>query len=596
MKRAAHKLKTIKGTERKNNWIYFDTETKSIKKNKVLDRQALRLGYALHHRYDKKNILQSDCVFKDKDTFNEYLVSCTRSNSILNVMSMNLAFDMTICDTCYYLKEAGWTLKTLMIESRVTIIKYRKGKASIVFVDLFNYVKSSVAQIGELIGLPKLDVDFKKVSDKELLTYCKRDTEIVARMMQYYMQFVYDNDLGCLGLTTSSQAFNSYRHRFMKHDIFIHNFEGVSKLERRSYFGGRTECFKLGRINRQIQVVDINSMYPYIMRNYKYPTKLVKTVTHDCTIKKIQQQIKKYIVIADCVINTDQPVYAIKRDKKTMFPVGRFKVTLCQGSLEYALKHKHIESVSMYALYEGEYIFKEYVDYFYDMRLKHTKEDNKVWRELDKNFLNYLYGKFGQRMRDIKPEGKWIENTTEIIQVFNERGEKIADRIIVAGESFLVIAKEEEGFNSFVAIASCVTDYARMYLWELMNLAGKENVYYTDTDSLFVNNTGLRNLKDVLHGSELGKMGHESTLKWIKINGLKDYESDVKTALKGVKKKAIKVGRNTFRQQQFPTMKGVIRSGARAYIDIKTIEKTLSRIYNKGDVDSLGNVTPFVLG
>lgn len=595
LKRQAHQLKPIKGTERKNNWLFFDTETKSIKKTKDVDRQSLHLGFAQHYRYDKKNSLQSTCHFTTCDQIGHYINSCVRSNSILNIMSMNLAFDFTICKLAQYLKNHGWELKTMLIESRVVILKYRKDKMSIVFVDLFNYVKASVKKIGDLVGLPKLDVDFKEVSDKDLLTYCIRDVEIIARMMEYYMRFVYDNDLGCLGMTTPSQAFNAFRHRFMKHEIFIHNFKSVSELERRSYFGGRTECFFIGKLNHKVHDPDVNSMYPYVMREFNYPTKLIKTDMNDPKLEDVLALMDNHIVIADVYLHTDEPVYPIKRNDKTIFPIGTFTATLAHASLKYAFEHGHVKKILNYACYESAPIFKDYIDCFYSMRLSYRDQGNNVFQELCKLFLNSLYGKFGQRCKEIKPEGKWIRDETGVIEVYNEAGKRIASRIILAGQSFLVFTKEEEGFNSFVAIASCVTDYARVHLWKLMKAAGRENVFYCDTDSLFVNSKGLRNLQPFMHKSELGKLNAPNHFKWLKINGLKDYESDTKKTLKGIKKNAVQLDKLTFEQLQFPTMKGVIRKGMTGYIDIKSIQKTLTRQYNKGIVSPSGKVSPFDL-
>lgn len=595
MKRKAHQLKKIKGTEKKNNWLYFDTETKSIKKTIKLDRQALYLGVAQHYRYDKAKHLQSECIFKTSKEIADYIISCTRRNSILNCMSMNLAFDFTICELAEHLKADGWKLKTMMIESKVVILKYRKDKTSIVFVDLFNYVKASIKQIGELINLPKLDADFATINDEDLLTYCRRDVEIIAVMMKHYMDFIIENDLGCLGMTTPAQAFNAYRHRFMKTDIFIHDFDKVSELERASYFGGRTECFYIGKLKEETEALDINSMYPDVMRKYKYPTKLIYNCMHSAKLEDVIKYVKNHIVIAECLVDTDEPVYCIKRDDRTIFPVGKFRVNLAQASLEYAIENNHIKAVYKYSVYEAEYIFKEYIDFFYDLRLKHKADGNQVFDQMTKLFLNSLYGKFGQRTKEMEEDGLWFKNTTGIIEVYGTNGVKIADRVTLAGESFLIYTKQEESFNAFVAIASCVTDYARIDLWRLMKQAGRKNVYYCDTDSLFLNRKGVSNLKAHIDPKILGKLKLEHTFKWLKINGLKDYDSDCKTTLKGIKKNAEKLSDSKYRQLQFPTFRGVIRSGMSGYIDIKTIEKTLTRTYTKGHVLASGRVEPFVL-
>jgi len=48
------------------------------------------------------------------------------------------------------------------------------------------------------------------------------------------------------------------------------------KLEREGYNGGRNECFYIGTLNSQkYYKLDVNSMYPYVMQNNKYPVELL---------------------------------------------------------------------------------------------------------------------------------------------------------------------------------------------------------------------------------------------------------------------------------------------------------------------------------
>ena len=54
---------------------------------------------------------------------------------------------------------------------------------------------------------------------------------------------------------------------------------------------------------------------------------------------------------------------------------------------------------------------------------------------------------------------------------------------------------DSNAFDSFVAIASLVTAYARMYLVDLILKVGRENLYYVDTDSLIINKESLIKLE-----------------------------------------------------------------------------------------------------
>ncbi|GAI64695.1 unnamed protein product, partial [marine sediment metagenome] len=56
------------------------------------------------------------------------------------------------------------------------------------------------------------------------------------------------------------------------------------------------------------------------------------------------EQLSRFSVIAEVLIETDEPAYAVRR-KQTIFPVGCFWVTLTTPELKYALKRGHIKEI-----------------------------------------------------------------------------------------------------------------------------------------------------------------------------------------------------------------------------------------------------------
>lgn len=594
--RKAHILKKIKGTEKKNNWIFWDTETKAYKKTNDTEYHKLHLGVAQFYRLDRKETPMDELVFYEPEEFVDFLDSKTRKNSITSVMAMNLAFDFTACNLSELMKAKGYTLKQFMVESKVCILKYRKDSKSVLFLDLFNYVKASVASLGKLLDLPKLDVDFESASDEYLTIYCRRDVEIIAKFMIMYMKFVEHHDLGCLGPTTPSQAFNAFRHRFMKSEIFIHTIDKCSQLERDSYFGGRTECHHIGRYKGMVYYVDVNSMYPFVMREHKYPTKMMLYDNAELSIESLSDYLETQSVIAEVELITDEPAYPTRYNEKLVFPTGKLTAVLCTESLKYALEHDHLIKVNKYAIYKQRDLFSDYINFFYDLRLKYKSENNSIFEQLTKLFLNSLYGKFGQRVRQIIYKNTIDDPKCEVIEVYSREGVKLYDEVTFGGDVFHHFTKQEEGYNSFVAVASHVTDYARMLLFRMMKQAGTENVLYNDTDSLFLTETGYRNVNDLLDNSKLGFLKLESTYKQMYIHGLKDYATCDYVKHKGVRANAKQLSRDHFEQLQFPSFKGLIRAGIHDELPIKTIRKTLKREYDKGHVTPSGMVVPHCFG
>jgi len=111
----------------------------------------------------------------------------------------------------------------------------------------------------------------------------------------------------------------------MPKQINVHINEEILELERKAYYGGRCECFFIGRPRKGIYYkVDINSMYSYIMKLNDFPVKFIKQGVNvePAAILKVAPI---YCFIAECEMETRDPVYAMRREGKLIFPVGRFK-------------------------------------------------------------------------------------------------------------------------------------------------------------------------------------------------------------------------------------------------------------------------------
>ncbi|GAG87090.1 unnamed protein product, partial [marine sediment metagenome] len=203
------------------------------------------------------------------------------------------------------------------------------------------------------LGIPKMEIDFENASDVYLSTYCKRDVEILIALFKDFVGFLQEHNISRVCYTIASTAMAAYLFGFCDHKIYIHNNEQAVDLERASYRGGRVECFYIGRLEKgTYHVVDVNSLYATVMHHGKFPCKYVKSRDH-CTIDTLRYNLQSKGVIATVLIETDEPAYAVKRNR-TIFPIGRFWVTLTTPELVYALERDHIRKIGRFVFYEQE--------------------------------------------------------------------------------------------------------------------------------------------------------------------------------------------------------------------------------------------------
>lgn len=374
--------------------------------------------------------------------------------------------------------------------------------------------------------------------------------------------------------------------------IYIHSNKQAIDLERESYKGGRVECFYLGDLNDETYyMLDVNSLYPFVMRNNLYPVKY-KNIHRMFTPQTLAASLQHKAAVARVLIETDLPVYAVRRGR-CMFPVGRFWATLCTPELKYAFEHNHIKQVDVCVLYKQENIFRSYVDKFYALRMDFKSAGVDEYVELCKKMLNSLYGKFGQKGENWSKIGDCPNEPDREELVFNTGGRRVTKLRYLLGELFIMVG-HGESFDSFPAIAAHVTAYARMYLWQLMQQAGYGNYLYCDTDSLIVNEAGLCKLDDLITPSKLGGLKIEQETRSVIIRGLKDYTFGSKNVIKGIRKNAVKIREGVFRQELWPSFRGLLRTPDPNTYTVGSTLKHLNREYTKGEVMPDGVVVPFV--
>lgn len=553
-----------------------------------------------------------------KDGFKDFLsqfwsdvYAYARMNEKLYIFAHNAKYDVQVTAGVHYLIEQGYKVEGFS-DSNPFILEMSKTfthsptsgrvyqepkKKTILILSSTNYFQASLKKLGEVFNLPKLDFDHdEEFSMEKALVYCERDVEILETAMESFISFIERENLGSFAMTVAGQSFKAYRQRFMTPEtIFIHNDAEALRVERDAYAGGRTECFGMGEIEGHVNYVDVNSMYPAVMKSKLYPVKLV-THWRECSLTQLKNKIMDdYLICCDARINTTIPIFH-KKAKRLIFPVGDFWTTLSTPELIEGLERGLITEVKNVCIYEAGNIFEPFVDFFYNQRLEAKKEKDEVHSYFFKIFMNSLYGKFGQkdvhwvRVGDAPPdeigEYRIYERSTgkhSIVKVFG-------------GGVFKKEQEEpvQESFNSFPAIAAHVTAYARMLLWECIETAGRENVFYSDTDSLFTNETGYQKLvaKGIIDQKILGKLKLEDEGKLI-LFGCKDYIFNGKEKIKGISKNAKPLppspeGNLRFAVTQWGGFSDRFKNKNFQKYYNKVIIKELKRDYNKGEVH--GNI------
>ena len=558
--------------------------------NDIKDKKII-FGLCVMKELNKDNIY----IFEDKDRLKEFILT-EKHDSVVYIGHNIFNFDINVI---FSPKEIIDNFDITFNGS--TILKMRVKNKNIYFFDTYNIYKTSLKHLGELLGIEKgnlqkeLSVMLKDEFEQrksEIIEYCKRDVEITEKVFSYYLNELKKikeiKSVKSINFTASSYSF-AYFNYLNDNLIDGRNIDNDS-LFLETYFGGRVENIYSGLYDKEIYIYDVNSLFPFVMRDYLYPVKFIGEY-YNRDIDENMLKLSEGIALAKIEASKGLfgfeygnrfidigllPIkYKIDKDIKLIFPIGSFIGFFNINELRYAVDKGYNVKIYYLQLWDKGKIpkIKQFVDHFY--LLKQNKKDS-IEGFNAKLILNSLYGKFGQNSGYEK-----LLSLNDYLK--NQDQYRDCEITYIDNFNFVLVRdnKIQKSRSSYFNIASYISSWARIYLLQLMEKFIEKGgyIFYMDTDSLFTNI--IIDDKYII-GNELGKMKLDKTSKFIKIFGLKQYILDNEVKIKGVPKNAILINDNNtemvFRYNNIIKTKSYLRSnGLYERNMIKTIKLTYKR-------------------
>lgn len=366
-------------------------------------------------------------------------------------------------------------------------------RGSIHFEDTTNFVPFGVEKIGCIVGFPKLTppswLGERSPRGREeveaLRSYNVRDARISAEFMVFLQDAV--NHLGgemCLSI--ASTALDLFLRRFFKGYIVKEHVRArgkgdfIESFVRDAYYGGRTECFKRGRVEK-LNYYDVNSLYPSVMRG-EYPLPQSARVVREPSVNSVFF----YHGVSDVTVRApeglDIPFLPYRGKDKLLFPLGVWRAKYNHVDLRAAVGLGYeVLAVHQQVIYTESFTpFKEYVEVLYAERRRFQQLGSPM--ELACKLLsNSLYGKFSQ--------GVMVKEDLFMRDYVGEKEDKIIRAVdptvqtIDFYDDYVLIRSPRPTKSNFCfpILSSMTTSYARILMYGYL---GSCNPYYTDTDSL----------------------------------------------------------------------------------------------------------------
>ena len=456
---------------------------KELNSFKVFDTEALDWNrlYAIGI-YDGKKVLTHISDNESNTAFIEWLLNNLNDGDVVYAHNGG-KYDFLFL--FQYIQQNKLKIRDIkVIHASVVMLRVEyKGKV-IEFRDSFAILPVSLKNltIDYNVEHKKLQMDYNLgINDKRFVEYFKND------LMGLYEVLEQSKEL-LNSYTIASATMNNYLKNFYKKKVSNYSFK-VDELFRNGYYGGRVEIFKMRGEN--LHYYDVNSLYPSVMYDFEYP--LIENNNLEYVNEFIPDALGYYYIKVK-VPETEYIPLLPYRDKegKLLFPQGTWQGWYYSPEVSKAIELGYsVKVLKGYVFKRTDYIFREFVDYYYNIK-KHSSGAKKFIAKL---MLNSLYGKFGQH-REL-----------DTFEVSEDSPYMYLPYLNLARVKTLSYAKYIHS-----EIAGLITSYARLRLYSLFERAGKENIYYCDTDSIITS-------KELSTSDALGDIKNEDNIKsFIAIN------------------------------------------------------------------------------
>lgn len=441
-----------------------------------------------------------------------FLKWCSKQKGANKVFFHNLRFDLSfVIDRLFQLgfkhttenkDRQTKTFNTMISDKglvyKCEIIFYRKGRniRKIILQDSLKLIPLRVEEIPKAFGLEemkgKIDYDrHNKLPPDSPLTeeeteYIKHDVIIVAKAIKYmYSQ-------GLKKMTIGSCALSEFKDIIGKRtfDRWYPTPEYHEDV-RQSYRGGFTYLnpkYKSVPVKEGV-VLDVNSLYPSVMRShdnplpYGTPVFFTGQYKPDPMYPLYTQMLTCQFELKEGKIPTIQIKHSLSyKGNEYLTSSNGDEVTICLNSvdLELFFEQYHVYNPVYHSGWKFKAsvgMFDKYIDKWTANKIKAKKEKNYGMVFISKRFLNSLYGKFGTDTRVVNKIPYYADGQVKY---------------------YYSIPTTRKGI--YIAVASFITSYARRVTitsaQKIMDdyNAGKSNIQfiYADTDSLHLDSPNFQ--------------------------------------------------------------------------------------------------------
>ena len=384
-------------------------------------------------------------------------------------------------------------------------------------------------------GYCQISIAMSAEMRSRMLDYLRADCVSLWNAIGKMRDFAASNDMD-LCATIGSSAWRNVKRKLNLDDAWK-DLESAKEV-RKSYFGGRVECFRA--TSPEIVEYDVNSMYPAMLAQEKMPVGLPNTYQAKTAHRALLQDTPGFY---DCTVTVPDgcavPPLPVRIKGRIVYPTGTFRGQWALCELSNALDSPSciLEEMHGAILYDSEeVIFADWIQTIFDIRNSAPGGKSSPMGTWAKLYMNALSGKFGAR----SDNERVLVNPPEVVAC-NRKLKSCIPRCNGACGAYFPLEGMGDCFVSMtekvqpcghIEWAATLTAAARVR-WYKRAIAEGDSLVYGDTDSVFVAQPSMLPTSSNLGDWALGKFGYEFVCKAPKVYTFKGENGPVVKA-KGI--------------------------------------------------------------
>lgn len=518
----------------------------------------------------------------------------TRPKRRTIVYSHNLPYDLRIANGLRHLSSMAFKLESIRLADRGSWSRWTRGKNSLTLCDSTSIFPVQLSKLCALTGArndaPTGGDDIDVWGD-----YCARNVGILTDILCEYFQWLRTGVAGNWQLTGAGQSWAHWRHSHYTHPVLVHPDNDAIAAERRAMWTGRAENWCWGKdVNEPVYEWDWANSYPRIGRDYDVPVRLVGSA-RTADAKDLPSLAKRYTILADVTVRTEQPVVPTRHNKRILWPVGEFQTTLWWPEIEAVISSGGTVTPHCVWLYRSEPALQEWGTWIIDQ--VHGKGDIPYsWVPLVlKHWSRTLIGRFATQYQNWEEFGTERDSKVLTGKLYDADTGLTTD-IMQVGHDLHVMTGLSESDDSCPQITSYIMSVARRRLWDASQAIGAENILYMDTDSLIVNLEGHVLLTELTKCGQFEGLRLKDRHRGYEIYGPRSAIIGSRRVFAGMPKAAVRTGEKTFQGEVWTNLEKSLSIGEADRVTIQPRTFTVRYNEHRRQRTEGGHTVPWRLG